>query len=185
MAVAGLPANRAVAVVYLNFGRRLAAEPHRAAVAAAPVGDERAHVGRFIAWVARAAGGTRISASSPARRENARRKLWRARTGDWSGRWDSNPRPQPWQGCALPLSYARLRPAPCVAIVRVQRARTSAIPPYWRIVGARVLCASRCRAPFRVFAVSGPVLRGFAGDAPRLRRGWGSLGLRSSMRRIA
>ena len=32
--------------------------------------------------------------------------------GDWSGRWDSNPRPQPWQGCALPLSYTRtLRPA--------------------------------------------------------------------------
>ena len=30
-----------------------------------------------------------------------------------SGRWDSNPRPQPWQGCALPLSYARpLRAAP-------------------------------------------------------------------------
>ena len=27
--------------------------------------------------------------------------------GDWSGRRDSNPRPQPWQGCALPLSYAR------------------------------------------------------------------------------
>ena len=26
----------------------------------------------------------------------------------WSGRWDSNPRPQPWQGCALPLSYARM-----------------------------------------------------------------------------
>ena len=26
----------------------------------------------------------------------------------WSGRWDSNPRPQPWQGCALPLSYARI-----------------------------------------------------------------------------
>ena len=26
---------------------------------------------------------------------------------DWSGRRDSNPRPQPWQGCALPLSYAR------------------------------------------------------------------------------
>ncbi len=23
----------------------------------------------------------------------------------WSGRRDSNPRPQPWQGCALPLSY--------------------------------------------------------------------------------
>ena len=27
----------------------------------------------------------------------------------WSGRRDSNPRPQPWQGCALPLSYARFR----------------------------------------------------------------------------
>ena len=26
---------------------------------------------------------------------------------NWSGRWDSNPRPQPWQGCALPLSYTR------------------------------------------------------------------------------
>ncbi len=26
---------------------------------------------------------------------------------EWSGRWDSNPRLQPWQGCALPLSYAR------------------------------------------------------------------------------
>ena len=26
----------------------------------------------------------------------------------WSGRWDSNPRLQPWQGCALPLSYARV-----------------------------------------------------------------------------
>jgi hypothetical protein len=27
---------------------------------------------------------------------------------NWSGRWDSNPRPQPWQGCALPLSYTRM-----------------------------------------------------------------------------
>src|SRR4051794_24858341 len=30
----------------------------------------------------------------------------------WSGRRDSNPRPQPWQGCALPLSYARSRAEP-------------------------------------------------------------------------
>jgi Ala-tRNA(Pro) deacylase len=29
---------------------------------------------------------------------------------NWSGRWDSNPRPRPWQGRALPLSYARIRP---------------------------------------------------------------------------
>ena len=27
----------------------------------------------------------------------------------WSGKRDSNPRPQPWQGCALPLSYFRMR----------------------------------------------------------------------------
>src|ERR1044071_9345820 len=26
---------------------------------------------------------------------------------NWSGRGDSTPRPQPWQGCALPLSYTR------------------------------------------------------------------------------
>ncbi len=25
----------------------------------------------------------------------------------WSGKRDSNPRHQPWQGCALPLSYSR------------------------------------------------------------------------------
>ena len=25
----------------------------------------------------------------------------------WSGKRDSNSRPQPWQGCALPLSYSR------------------------------------------------------------------------------
>ena len=31
------------------------------------------------------------------------------RLGNWSGRRDSNPRPQPWQGCALPLSYTRSR----------------------------------------------------------------------------
>ena len=30
----------------------------------------------------------------------------------WSGRRDSNPRPQPWQGCALPLSYTRIKDAP-------------------------------------------------------------------------
>src|SRR5262249_51771731 len=27
----------------------------------------------------------------------------------WIGKRDSNPRPQPWQGCALPLSYSRTR----------------------------------------------------------------------------
>src|SRR5215471_3103328 len=28
---------------------------------------------------------------------------------NWSGRRDSNPRPRPWQGRALPLSYTRVR----------------------------------------------------------------------------
>ena len=27
----------------------------------------------------------------------------------WSGKRDSNSRPQPWQGCALPLSYSRIK----------------------------------------------------------------------------
>jgi hypothetical protein len=34
------------------------------------------------------------------------RQVWGWKT-DWSGRRDSNPRPRPWQGRALPLSYAR------------------------------------------------------------------------------
>ena len=35
------------------------------------------------------------------------------RSGGWSGRWDSNPRPSAWKADALPLSYSRsvLRPA--------------------------------------------------------------------------
>src|SRR5262249_45787535 len=31
---------------------------------------------------------------------------------NWSGRRDSNPRPRPWQGRALPLSYTRIREEP-------------------------------------------------------------------------
>jgi hypothetical protein len=38
----------------------------------------------------------------------------------WSGRRDSNPRPQPWQGCALPLSYARLLYALLAVIIRIR-----------------------------------------------------------------
>ena len=33
--------------------------------------------------------------------------MWCKREGNWSGRCDSNARPSPWQGDALPLSYAR------------------------------------------------------------------------------
>ena len=33
--------------------------------------------------------------------------MLRRRKAFWSGRWDSNPRPSPWQGDALPLSHFR------------------------------------------------------------------------------
>src|ERR1700749_555174 len=32
---------------------------------------------------------------------------------NWSGRRGSNPRPRPWQGRALPLSYTRIRVSDC------------------------------------------------------------------------
>jgi hypothetical protein len=45
---------------------------------------------------------------------------------NWSGRRDSNPRPRPWQGRALPLSYTRIRDA---AITRATgRAMPNAAP---------------------------------------------------------
>ena len=36
---------------------------------------------------------------------SASARIW----SDWSGRRGSNPRPRPWQGRALPLSYTRIR----------------------------------------------------------------------------
>jgi hypothetical protein len=43
----------------------------------------------------------------------------------WSGRRDSNPRPRPWQGRALPLSYTRIRRASgWVAVGRATYAKT-------------------------------------------------------------
>src|SRR5437016_3842744 len=38
----------------------------------------------------------------------------------WSGRWDLNPRPSPWQGDALPLSYSR---APFETLYQTQTKR--------------------------------------------------------------
>jgi hypothetical protein len=37
------------------------------------------------------------------------KKFERCFLSNWSGKRDSNSRPQPWQGCALPLSYSRLK----------------------------------------------------------------------------
>src|SRR5438552_15139470 len=34
----------------------------------------------------------------------------------WSGKRDSNPRPRPWQGRALPLSYSRATAVDCITI---------------------------------------------------------------------
>src|SRR4029079_18665853 len=53
----------------------------------------------------------------------------------WSGRRDSNPRPQPWQGCALPLSYAR---APCVGAELGGTAGNCKCPSAWSRCLARV-----------------------------------------------
>jgi hypothetical protein len=44
----------------------------------------------------------------------------------WSGRRDLNPRPSPWQGDALPLSYSRIRPE---AVYRAVPCRVNASPP--------------------------------------------------------
>jgi hypothetical protein len=41
----------------------------------------------------------------PADAAGFRCRFWKI----WSGRRDSNPRPRPWQGRALPLSYTRIR----------------------------------------------------------------------------
>src|SRR5206468_3976807 len=65
------------------------------------------------------------SHSAPAGNESVARRFAGARQfrnasaifRNWSGRRDSNPRPQPWQGCALPLSYARA-PGPAVPAER-------------------------------------------------------------------
>ena len=48
--------------------------------------------------------GTPLS-ESPVGRSNLSVALWE----DWSGKGDLNPRPSPWQGDALPLSYSRSR----------------------------------------------------------------------------
>ena len=66
---------------------------------------------------------------------------------EWSGRWDSNPRLQPWQGCALPLSYARILPprngAPIIAPGRpFSRPLLKAHPPVFHL-GTGVRAAGR------------------------------------------
>ncbi len=53
--------------------------------------------------------GRREAPLPPPKRQKPRKTAAFVLTRNWSGRRDSNPRPQPWQGCALPLSYTRSR----------------------------------------------------------------------------
>jgi hypothetical protein len=61
----------------------------------------------------------------------------------WSGRWDSNPRPQPWQGCALPLSYTRIRkrvrrPRPQPSYAKERQAWQPLAGPRQELAGGRI-----------------------------------------------
>ena len=51
---------------------------------------------------------TLCSGSRPLPHKNLTATKWRP-FKFWSGRRDSNPRHQPWQGCTLPLSYTRMK----------------------------------------------------------------------------
>lgn len=55
-------------------------------------------------------GGLRIIRAYPksSRRLPIEKAAHKGRLFNWSGQWDSDPRHQPWQGCALPLSYTRI-----------------------------------------------------------------------------
>jgi hypothetical protein len=55
----------------------------------------------------KSAGMARMAARLARIGEERGTRRWRCK---WSGKRDLNPRPQPWQGCALPLSYSRSTP---------------------------------------------------------------------------
>ncbi len=84
-----------------------------------------------------------MSPPSPGIREkNAANKA-----ATWSGRRDLNPRPSPWQGDALPLSYSRIRPE---AVYRSAHRRVNARPiPGPRDTTRRRPAPYRCPASYR------------------------------------
>src|SRR3954452_5612752 len=73
---------------------------------------------------------------SRARSENGTEERGR----DWSGRRDSNPRPRPWQGRALPLSYTRIRWAASHAAVRREAMPKGALLCNWRRYPLLAIC---------------------------------------------
>src|SRR5204863_5157313 len=93
---------------------------------------------------------TEREAAQRAGRLIARRREGNVRAGQerlWSGRRDSNPRPRPWQGRALPLSYTRIRRIHIMAGEGVCKHLPS--PPCRRKVPAM---ASPPLAPHELFA---------------------------------
>jgi hypothetical protein len=66
----------------------------------------------------------------------------------WSGRRDSNPRPRPWQGRALPLSYTRIREAVGDRAPTTRRA----MPNAHRECNSR--CVTRNRPDHRILAIT-------------------------------
>src|SRR5690606_11201634 len=73
---------------------------------------------------------------------------YQSKLTDWSGRRDSNPRPQPWQGCALPLSYTRSRQSFQKPFVSVRQALYG--PTLRRLQqGNLLLCARYLPVPLK------------------------------------
>ena len=67
----------------------------------------------------------------------------------WSGRRDSNPRPQPWQGCALPLSYTRILAWPGSLDRRLAYMAQTVLECNKMLKHGRSILNGKCNADFR------------------------------------
>ena len=78
----------------------------------------------------------------------------------WSGKRDLNPRPQPWQGCALPLSYSRLDAGFCTKRPRKTKdpVRLPRTPHRWRVSPRRAIEIQK-RLAERVSLLPAPPIR--------------------------
>jgi hypothetical protein len=95
--------------------------PGREADLQSPVSEHRMSVSDRKAFSIRAMGENNKAA-------RGRLVVWFAKLKFWSGRRDSNPRPRPWQGRALPLSYTRIRDAGGDGAPSTGRAMPNAAP---------------------------------------------------------
>ncbi len=62
----------------------------------------------FLIWRPESESNRRSRSCSPLHDHSAIRPSIYQTSFKWSGKRGSNSRPQPWQGCALPLSYSRV-----------------------------------------------------------------------------